>query len=371
MLDYHPGIDIPNAERSVLSVAEFVDGWKDVLSAVLEAVPAARGRLLVDLLNEPDGFALTWNSAGGPLSIKSPSQDPKGLVFAPSRPSLNALYSAAMDALYPVCKECVFLIEGGGQSSVGGVHWGNGFITDEGFASKMNLQTPNAFFDAAIDAPWLKQLALAPHIYCPRVSGAVDCYKGECLFDSLDRSFGRLTTGSGYCSSRNDKKCFTFAAVIGELGSTLENEKETSCIASVVDWVTASGEREFCFCFEEKTEFGSCLKKNGVLRAKENEEKSHHFFPVFLSFSGAAASPSRVPYRGVFWWAFNPDSEDTGGLVELRDWRSISWKRIEILSGGTARSSPQGLGLRPWYLEGFTGVNALCFSCFIETFWIH
>lgn len=245
MLDYHPGIDIPNAERDVLDVKEFVAGWKDVLSAVLEAVPSARGRLLVDLFNEPDGFALTWNSAGGAFSVKSPSQDPKGLVYAPSRPSLNALYSAALDALFPICEECIFLLEGGGQSSVGGVHWGNGFISDEGFAAKMNLQTPNAFFDAAIEAPWLRQLALAPHIYCPRVSGAADCYEGECLFESLDASFGRLTTGDGYCSRGKSKKCVTFPALIGELGSTLENVKETSCIASVVDWVMASG--KICF----------------------------------------------------------------------------------------------------------------------------
>ena len=252
MLDYHPGIDIAGAERSVLDVSEFVSGWKEVLTSVLEAIPEARGRLLVDLLNEPDAFALTWNSAGGAVSVRSPSQDPRGLVSSPSRPSLDLLFTSALDELFPICKECVFLIEGGGHSSVGGVHWGNGFISDEGFASRMGLQTPNAFFDAALgvggegggkSAPWLQQLALAPHIYCPRVSGAADCYKGECLFSSLDSSFGRLTRGNGYCSSsKDDKKCFVFAAVIGELGSTLENDKETSCMASVVDWVSATGE---------------------------------------------------------------------------------------------------------------------------------
>lgn len=248
MLDYHPGIDVVGAERSVLSVGEFVSGWREVLTSVLEAVPAARGRLLVDLLNEPDAFALTWNSAGGALSIKSPSQEPRGLVYAPSRPSLNALYSAALDALYPICRECVFLIEGGGQSSVPGVHWGNGFVSDEGLAAKRGgLQTPNAFFDAAIEgkAPWLKQLVLAPHVYCPRVSGAVECYEGQCLFESLDRSFGELTRGKGYCSRGESKDCVVFAAVIGELGSTLENERESSCIASVVDWVMAAGKGGF------------------------------------------------------------------------------------------------------------------------------
>ena len=260
MLDYHPGIDIEGAERSVLSVDEFVAGWRDVLGSVLEAVPDARGRLLVDLFNEPDAFALTWNSAGGPLSIKSPAQEPRGLVPAASRPSLNALYAAALDALFPICRECVFLVEGGGQSSVPGVHWGNGFITDGEVAARRGLQTPNAFFDAAIGAgaPWLRQLALAPHIYCPRVSGTADCFEGRCLFEALDASFGELTKGKGYCSPRSpangrgSSPCFVFAAVIGELGSTLENERETSCIASVVDWVMATGFFFFFFLSKER-----------------------------------------------------------------------------------------------------------------------
>lgn len=270
MLDYHPGIDIAGAERTILDVDAFVAGWKDVLSSVLEAVPESRGRLLVDLLNEPDAFSLTWNTAGGPLSVKSPSPDPKGFVTATplpgnARPSLDALYLAALDALYPLCPECVFLVEGGGQASVPGVHWGNGFVSDVSLASQRGIQTPQSFFEKALDAPWLKQLALAPHIYCPRVSGAVDCFRGGCLFDSLDRSFGVLTKGQGFCSSsssssaNSNKKgtsCHVFPAVIGELGSTLENERESSCMSSVVDWVTATGD---------------------------------------------AASSDRVPYRSVFW----------------------------------------------------------------------
>ena len=290
MLDYHPGIYVVGAERSALSVDEFVSGWEDVLSSVLEAVPAARGRLLVDLLNEPDAFALTWNSAGESLSVESPSRERRGLVPAPSRPSLNALYAAALDALFPICRECVLLIEGGGHSSVAGVHWGNGFIADEGFAAKMSLQTPNAFFDAALGeeggAPWLQQLALAPHIYCPRVSGAADCFTGECLFDSLDRSFGELTRGSGYCSRRTgeEKKCFAFAAVIGELGSTLENERETSCIASVIDWVMATGEFFFFFsrCFSRQKKKKESERERERKRGKQITSLPPSFF--FFSF---------------------------------------------------------------------------------------
>lgn len=286
MLDYHPGIDIAGAERTVLDVDAFVAGWKDVLSSVLEAVPDARGRLLVDLVNEPDAFALTWSSQGGHLSIKSPSPDPKGMLASTplpggtARPSLDSLYVAALDALFPMCPECIFLVEGGGQASVAGVHWGNGFVSDASFATKMGIQTPIAFFEKALESPWLKQLAIAPHIYCPRVSGAADCYKGECLFESLDRSFGALTRGRGFCSSssssssstKKENACHVFAAVIGELGSTLADEKESSCMSSVVDWVTASGE---------------------------------------------AASPTRVPYRSFFWWAWNPDSEDTGEFSSI------------------------------------------------------
>ena len=40
-------------------------------------------------------------------------------------------------------------------------------------------------------------------------------------------------------------------------------------------------------------------------------------------------------------WSYNPNSDDTGGLVE-NDWKTIVWEKIDFLTQ---------LGLEPWYLE--------------------
>lgn len=47
------------------------------------------------------------------------------------------------------------------------------------------------------------QVVLAPHIYCPEVSGATECFSGQPLYDALDKSFGYLTVSPGFCSGSN------------------------------------------------------------------------------------------------------------------------------------------------------------------------
>ena len=42
------------------AVQLFISDWVDLLTDVLAAVPEARGRLLIDMINEPDGFGFTW-----------------------------------------------------------------------------------------------------------------------------------------------------------------------------------------------------------------------------------------------------------------------------------------------------------------------
>jgi len=208
-----------------------VDEWEKTLTLLLQAVPAVRGKLLIDLINEPDAFKMTWNGA-----MKN--------TPASARP-LGDFYLAAIDRLFPLCPECLFLVEGGGQAAINGVHWGNGFVTDPGVLGKVAASTgwvpgsPAAFFEAALGRPWISQLVISPHIYCPAVSGAIQCYSGPCLHASLRSSYGYLTTAPGFCASNG--KCRVIASIVGELGSTLDPGKETECMQSVVDWVTGTG----------------------------------------------------------------------------------------------------------------------------------
>ena len=43
-----------------LAVQLFISDWVDLLTDVLAAVPEARGKLLLDMINEPDGYGFTW-----------------------------------------------------------------------------------------------------------------------------------------------------------------------------------------------------------------------------------------------------------------------------------------------------------------------
>ena len=46
--------------NALLIAQLFISDWVDLLTDVLAAVPEARGRLLLDMINEPDGYGFTW-----------------------------------------------------------------------------------------------------------------------------------------------------------------------------------------------------------------------------------------------------------------------------------------------------------------------
>ena len=60
-----------------------------------------------------------------------------------------------------------------------------------------NLSDATVFFQSIMSKPWINQLVLAPHIYCPGVTSATICYSGQELFTGLDQSFGYLTVSPG------------------------------------------------------------------------------------------------------------------------------------------------------------------------------
>lgn len=64
-----------------------------------------------------------------------------------------------------------------------------------------NLSDATVFFQSIMSKPWINQLVLAPHIYCPGVTSATICYSGQELFTGLDQSFGYLTVSPGWCSN--------------------------------------------------------------------------------------------------------------------------------------------------------------------------
>ena len=54
------------------------------------------------------------------------------------------------------------------------------------------------------------QVVLAPHFYCPEVSGADACFSGQTMYDSLDKSVGYLTVAPGWCKGSDCKVSLRF-----------------------------------------------------------------------------------------------------------------------------------------------------------------
>ena len=210
MVDFHnSGKANQVGDLAFRDVASFINNWEK-LTKDLNANPNVSGKLMIDLINEPDAYNIRWEAANG-------------------NPGLTDMYLQALDRLYAVCSDCLFIIEGTGQSAAK-ANWGDGFITNQTtikeFGGKVSDATP--FFEAAVAKPWAKQAVLAPHIYCPSSSKAIDGFRGQEMYDRLDNSFGSKIRAPGYCNA--DGVCHQFASIVGETSNNFwtggKNERD-------------------------------------------------------------------------------------------------------------------------------------------------
>ena len=56
-----------------------------------------------------------------------------------------------------------------------------------------------------MDEPSWMQVSLAPHFYCPGVSGSTDCYAGKKQWQAYDDTVGYLGRTPGYCKGTKCK----------------------------------------------------------------------------------------------------------------------------------------------------------------------
>jgi aryl-phospho-beta-D-glucosidase BglC (GH1 family) len=205
------------------------------------------------------------------------------------KPGVTDLYLAAMDALYPLNHHLLFFVEGTGQGNFV-MNWGDGLVTDAATIARTGISDPNPFFKALLTRPYLNNVVVAPHVYPPSISKAQSDFSGPKLFARLDRSFGTLNQ-AGYCSGG---KCHRFPIVIGETGSAMRIREDAQMLPD---------------------------------------------FARYLSATGPGADGQHQAVSGWFWWAWNANSGDTGGLVS-DNWQDLLWHKFAYL---------KTLGLRPWY----------------------
>jgi aryl-phospho-beta-D-glucosidase BglC (GH1 family) len=250
-------------DAGFVSPDDFINRWARLV-ADLQAMPHTPGKLMIDIMNEPDAYDLKWEPSAG-------------------RPGMSDLYLRMMDRVAPTCPDCLFFVEGTGQSNAR-ANWGDGFITDEEIIRENGrVSSAKPFFEVVVTKPYIAQVVLAPHIYCPSSSKAADGYAGGDLYGRLDDSFGGKVSGKGYCN--RDGVCHKFAVVLGETSNNFYSggPAEKQCWDSISTYVNRG-------------------PNNGT-----------------------------GVFSGWFYWGWNSNSADTGGLVSSTNPRDIDWSKVDSL----------------------------------------
>ena len=145
-------------------------------------------------------------------------------------------------------------------------------------------------------------MVLAPHVYGPSVTMVTTRISGADLWNRLTLSFGSKTT-IGFCSGGRstctDGK--QFPVVLGEYGSSFKNDMDLQL---------------------------------------------HKDLVAYMHNQGASAG-GHTNINSWIFWAWNPSSSDTGGLVAA-NWRDIQWNKLDYLTGSNP-SLADGLNLKPWF----------------------
>ncbi|RYF08132.1 MAG: hypothetical protein EOO40_08025, partial [Deltaproteobacteria bacterium] len=215
---------------------------------------------------------------------------------ANGKPGLADLYIKAMDAIQAVAPGTVFFTEGTGQGGLQ-ANWGDGFATDPRAVQSMGLSDASPFFKAVLSKGYAAQVVMAPHVYGPAVSTNTRDATGEGLFNRLSTSFGYLTK-QGFCSGNT---CHRFPVAVGEFGSKFT---EANDVAAMKDIST------------------------------------------YLRNTGDAADGRHTAIDAWFYWSWNANSGDTGGLIG-DDWVTLQWTKLNYL---------KELGLKPFSNAGGTGL---------------
>ncbi|EIE25050.1 glycoside hydrolase [Coccomyxa subellipsoidea C-169] len=201
------------------------------------------------------------------------------------------LYLQAMDALYPISPTTLFLIEGSGQSWQGAMNWGDGFITDQNLINQRGMSNPNPFFTTLLSKPYLNNIVISPHYYPPSISKATSQFTGPNLWNRMSTSFGYLNK-YGYGGH-------LFPIVIGESGSLYTDSNDIAMLSDMAKYLNNQGE---------------------------------------------ANDGRHNPIPHLFWWAWNPNSADTGGLVSDPNWDTVLWNKVNWLIAS--------INLSPWAFSG-------------------
>ncbi|KAF6266483.1 glycoside hydrolase superfamily [Scenedesmus sp. NREL 46B-D3] len=263
-------------EKTSYDAAAFVEAWKQVWASVT-CLPNFRRDMVGRV------FVDILNEPDSQWQTWQPKDGKAGMT---------ELYLGVMDALWAMTPGApIFFVNGGGQGNYAGLNWGNGFVTDKAIIADWEITDANPFFQALMQRPYLSRVVISPHLYGPSVSHRKDFYKGAEWMSSLDKSFGYLGK-EGYC---HNGKCHVFPIAVGEFGSRFENPEDLSHLNDLA---------------------------------------------LYMNAQGSGNTGGHRPVASYFYWCYNANSGDTGGLVD-DSWMTLQWVKLRYLM--------DNLGLTPWY----------------------
>jgi aryl-phospho-beta-D-glucosidase BglC (GH1 family) len=204
VLNHHSLVSNNQIQRNP---SDFAHAWAN-LWARIAAQPGfdeqLKGRVFVDITNEPDFMGMKW------------SAQPSAMVGA------SDMYLRVMDRLHEITPTgMLYFIEGTGQTGYS-LCWGSGFVTDPAILSKYAIDDASPFLALLINRPYVTQVVISPHEYGPliRKSNIV----GQDLVERMDNAHGYLMS-KGFCpreAAAGSSRCVRFPVVVGEFGSNME-----------------------------------------------------------------------------------------------------------------------------------------------------
>lgn len=210
VIDYHP----MGSEDHAYNTIKFSTAWSSLWSKMIRQVPDAQGRVIIDIMNEPDSMHRVWSK---------------------SNPTYTQLALATMDAIHSYDKKTLFMVEGTGQVGMG-LNWGDGFVTDQSTIKKYQIDDASSFFDVLIqEKPYKNNVIISPHLYGPTISKNHVSSYGDKLFARMNTSFGYLST-RGYCVNKG-MLCHKFPIVIGEFGSFFKDIEDITFYNDVARYI--------------------------------------------------------------------------------------------------------------------------------------
>ncbi|CAL8466352.1 g5888 [Coccomyxa elongata] len=290
---YHPA-DYSVDNTVVSTPGIFLRNWANLWAAITELPlfnTTLQGRVLLDLISEPDIFGLEWASTTSRREFEYPP--------------LPDLYGPTMQVILSINPGVFFLVEGTGQAGkVPGMAWGSGFVTDPAVLKQYNLSDPTSFFENLVQLPELyTRIIFSPHVYGPPVTGWSHGTQGGDLWNMLQVGFNWLAT-TGY-TAKNGTGPLRFPIMVGEVGSKFDSDLERA------------------------------------------------FFKDFFVFANNITDAGRQTLGNLPSWAWYTDGTGASTLPQNIN-GSVNWPAMNALTTGLNEGSNDlqkgGLRLVPWYM---------------------